>query len=123
MAHQLTLLSTLLTLPFHAYAGWDVYAPGMYYQHRYDGIGPVGKRQSQGPVTVIDPGYGFSFIGCYNDLPNSRALSDKESDGQTTMTVEFCAQFCQGYNYMGVEFGYQCEYPVEINMVEQGCLR
>ena len=109
MAHQFALFSILLALSFHAFAGWDTYAPGMYYQHRYNGIGPVAKRQSRGPVTVLDPGYGFSFIGCHNDMANSRALSGAESDSQTTMTVEFCAQFCQGYNYMGVEFGNQCE--------------
>lgn len=65
------------------------------------------------PVTVMNPGNGFSFIGCYNELQNSRALADATLlSSQEAMTVEVCAQFCQSYTFMGVEYGTECEHLI-----------
>ena len=56
--------------------------------------------------TVIYPGYGFSWFGCYNDV-QTRALK-QASTSSTGMTVEYCASYCQGFNYMAVEGGDTC---------------
>ena len=64
---------------------------------------------AQQPQTVLNPGYGFSFIGCYNEVPNSRALTAaKLTSAQTNMTVEVCAQFCSSYTFFGVEYASEC---------------
>lgn len=65
------------------------------------------------PVTIQNPGFGFSYIGCYNEVTNPRALPDAELlSSQQAMTVETCAQFCQSYTFMGVEYGSECGCPV-----------
>ena len=48
----------------------------------------------------------FSYTGCEADNANSRTLSSKQWSGQN-LTVERCADYCSGYQYMGVEFGSQ----------------
>ena len=57
------------------------------------------------PQTVQKSGT-FSYTGCDSDNPNSRTLSSKQWSGQN-LTVERCADYCSGYQYMGVEFGSQ----------------
>ena len=55
------------------------------------------------PQTVPKSGT-FSYTGCEVDNANSRSLSSKPWSGQN-LTVERCADFCSGYQYMGVEAG------------------
>ena len=57
------------------------------------------------PQTVKTSGT-FSYTGCEADNANSRTLSSKQWSGQN-LTVERCADYCSGYQYMGVEFGSQ----------------
>ena len=57
------------------------------------------------PQTVKTSG-SFSYTGCEADNANSRTLSSLQWSGQN-LTVERCADFCSGYQYMGVEFGSQ----------------
>ena len=57
------------------------------------------------PQTVQKSGT-FSYTGCEADNANSRTLSSKAWSGQN-LTVERCADYCSGYQYMGVEFGSQ----------------
>ena len=57
------------------------------------------------PQTVQKSGT-FSYTGCEADSTNSRTLSSKAWSGQN-LTVERCADYCSGYQYMGVEFGSQ----------------
>ena len=56
--------------------------------------------------TVVNPGYGFSWFGCYNEVP-PKALSGAYTTSYN-MTVEYCASYCQGFNYIGVEGGNSC---------------
>jgi hypothetical protein len=54
------------------------------------------------PVTVPTAGT-FANIGCYTDAASPRTLSDR-STSDDNMTVEKCASFCSGYQYMGTEY-------------------
>ena len=56
-----------------------------------------------GPSIVQKAGT-FGYKGCYSEATTSRALSGKQIV-QNTMSVEQCATFCSGFNYMGVEYG------------------
>lgn len=49
----------------------------------------------------------YNFKGCYTEGTGVRALSDK-STSNNTMTSEFCASYCTGYNYFGIEYGSEC---------------
>ena len=46
----------------------------------------------------------FNYLGCQMDHDDARTLSNLSWSG-TGLTVERCATYCQGYQYMGVEFG------------------
>jgi hypothetical protein len=50
---------------------------------------------------------GWAYQGCASD-GNTRTLSDKQSlymaGVGSTMTVEWCLNFCQGYTYAGLEY-------------------
>lgn len=59
-----------------------------------------------GPVVVQSAGT-FSSIGCYNELNGGRAIQ-LATVANDSMTVEICAGFCNGYQYMGVEYGREC---------------
>lgn len=54
-----------------------------------------------------------AYIGCASDSTDndSRTFSDKttiySADAAREMTVEYCADFCSGYTYAGVEYGTQ----------------
>ncbi|KAL8708971.1 MAG: hypothetical protein Q9220_006179 [cf. Caloplaca sp. 1 TL-2023] len=59
-----------------------------------------------GPAAVQTAG-SFTFKGCYSEGTSGRALT-ATSKVSSTMTVEICAAFCQGYAYMGVEYSSEC---------------
>ena len=46
-------------------------------------------------------GRGMSYIGCYIDN-GARDLDDEEV-GSLLMTPQWCGDFCDGYQYMGVQ--------------------
>ncbi|KAF2475461.1 heme peroxidase [Lindgomyces ingoldianus] len=50
---------------------------------------------------------GYSYIGCYSEGSTGRALSDSQT-ANNAMTVEACANFCNGATYFGVEYGQEC---------------
>lgn len=72
----------------------------------------INMATAQSPQTVTNPGFNFSYIGCYRELENSRALAGDSLLGPAgsnpEMTVEICAQFCSGYTFMGVEYSSEC---------------
>ncbi|KAK7924877.1 WSC domain-containing protein [Apiospora marii] len=53
---------------------------------------------------------GWSYTGCYNEIPNGRTLSSDNKYDQGKMTVEECLAYCDsnGYRYAGAEYYYQC---------------
>ncbi|KAI1652615.1 WSC-domain-containing protein [Daldinia decipiens] len=66
---------------------------------------------------VAISGSGYTYLGCYTEGVNGRALgkgmsttSTSYSTTDSTLTVEKCASYCmgKGYTYMGVEYGQEC---------------
>lgn len=51
---------------------------------------------------------GYDYLGCYNDSLPTRALSDSFVYDSEAMTAEFCAEFCDGANYFGLEYFSEC---------------
>ena len=61
-----------------------------------------------GPITV-QMGVGFSYMGCYSDSVNSRALTGLANPGVASQNdVEQCASECIAFTYFGVEYGAEC---------------
>jgi hypothetical protein len=60
------------------------------------------------PGTVL-PG-GWSYVGCYKDNVNDRALSADGYTDPTGMSEGSCMVYCQskGYNFAGIEYGTEC---------------
>ena len=50
----------------------------------------------------------FSYLGCYTEGTNSRALADSRVDNDGGMTLEYCAGQMKAYQYFGVEYGQEC---------------
>lgn len=66
---------------------------------------------------VAISGSGYTYLGCYTEGVNGRALGKgasaiitSYSTIHSTSTVEKCASYCvgKGYAYMGVEYGQEC---------------
>ncbi|KAK3327788.1 WSC domain-containing protein [Cercophora scortea] len=49
----------------------------------------------------------YSFVDCHTDLVAARTLRGKNTQS-AAMTVEFCAAYCNGYTYFGVEYSQEC---------------
>ena len=61
-----------------------------------------------GPITV-QKGAGFSYLGCYSDSVNSRALTGLANPGVASQNnIEQCASECTAFTYFGVEYGAEC---------------
>ena len=59
--------------------------------------------------TVVPSAAGFSYIGCYTEGTNNRALTGLANPVPgSTLTVELCAAACKGFTYMGVEYSGEC---------------
>ena len=62
-----------------------------------------------GSPTVVPSADGFSYIGCYTEATDERALSGLENPvSGSTLTVPLCAAACQDYAFMGVEYSGEC---------------
>ncbi|KAK4467137.1 heme peroxidase [Cladorrhinum samala] len=60
-----------------------------------------------GPTQPQTVGAGWSFYKCMTEGTGVRALSS-EAWAAGTMTLEGCADFCQGYTYFGAEYASEC---------------
>lgn len=49
----------------------------------------------------------YKFQGCWAEPPSGRAINAKVL-GDDKMTNDMCAQFCDGYNYFGTQYGREC---------------
>ena len=68
-----------------------------------------------GPITVQTVAGGWSYLGCYTEATNTRALNGLQNPGPgSANTVEVCAAACIGYSYFGVEYAGECKYPSPI---------
>ncbi|PSN61392.1 WSC-domain-containing protein [Corynespora cassiicola Philippines] len=66
------------------------------------------STSSSATPTPSGPLAGWSSAGCYTEAPDRRALGDKQIQGVSANTLEYCANFCSGYAYFGVEYGSEC---------------
>ena len=76
------------------------------------------------PTASPTPGAQFglaehTYMGCYNDTGTShyRTLNSLSTVNYTSMTVEWCQQYCadNGYRYSGVEYAQECHCDNNIN--------
>ncbi|KAF2459249.1 hypothetical protein BDY21DRAFT_204088 [Lineolata rhizophorae] len=58
-----------------------------------------------GPANAEIPGY--SYVGCKTDSVGARVL-DAMTLFDAQLTVEMCADFCDGSTYFGTEYGQEC---------------
>ncbi|KAI4181434.1 MAG: hypothetical protein L6R41_006629 [Letrouitia leprolyta] len=59
------------------------------------------------PPSVL-PSYGvYNYSGCYTEGTGGRALGAKQT-ASDDMTVAYCANFCTGYQYFGIEYSSEC---------------
>lgn len=49
----------------------------------------------------------WEFQGCYTEATDMRALSGS-TYAQDNMTLDSCAEFCDGFKYFGTEYGREC---------------
>ncbi|KAF2402400.1 WSC-domain-containing protein [Trichodelitschia bisporula] len=50
---------------------------------------------------------GYTYMGCYNETHDRRALNAKIGGGNSN-SLESCAAYCLGYSYFGVEHSTEC---------------
>lgn len=62
---------------------------------------------SQATTTSISALSNYSYMGCYNETHDRRALNGNGRTGSSN-NLESCAAFCSGYAYFGVEYGAEC---------------
>jgi hypothetical protein len=63
-------------------------------------------NSAPGTPEVVDTAW--YYIDCYTEATGGvRALSAKQTAG-SFMTLEFCASFCQGYQFFGTEYADEC---------------
>ncbi|PSN71804.1 heme peroxidase [Corynespora cassiicola Philippines] len=70
---------------------------------------PSSSTTSSTPTpTPTGPSFpGYNYTGCITDRVDSRSLTAK-SQAVDTNSWATCAQFCDGYQYFGVEYGREC---------------
>ncbi|KAG9944983.1 WSC domain-containing protein, partial [Aureobasidium melanogenum] len=62
---------------------------------------------SQATTTPISALSNYTYMGCYNETHDRRALNGNSRTGSSN-SLESCATFCSGYAYFGVEHGAEC---------------
>ncbi|KAL8830675.1 MAG: hypothetical protein Q9170_005627, partial [Blastenia crenularia] len=68
-----------------------------------------------GPITVQSLA-GYSYLGCYSEATNNRALSDLQNPILAAkVSVEACSAACSQYTYFGVEYSGECYCGNTIN--------
>jgi hypothetical protein len=50
----------------------------------------------------------YAYIGCIDDIPGGILTDDNTTDPD--MTPEFCASYCDGYTWFGIEAGDECRF-------------
>jgi hypothetical protein len=70
----------------------------------------LGNKQTVGPYT---------FQGCYTEATGQRALSAASFFDYTAMTLEECANDCNGYTYFGVEYGGECMFILPLQFFKK----
>ena len=85
--------------------------------YQLNGSAPVPTQPPGSPISTPTGGpivqqasLNYVYYGCYVDNNNGiRALSALENpETGNGNTVDACAAACEGYTYMGVEYGAEC---------------
>ena len=63
-----------------------------------------GRPNAQSAPGIPDVVDGSYYVACYTEATSGRALNAKSTSG-SFMTLEYCANFCRGYQYFGTEYG------------------
>lgn len=58
----------------------------------------------------------WEFQGCYTEATDKRALSSS-TYAKDDMTLDSCAEFCDGFKYFGTEYGRECMCNVRFSLV------
>ncbi|KAK4452274.1 putative fungistatic metabolite [Podospora aff. communis PSN243] len=73
---------------------------------------PVGSTTSPatptGTLSLTPTVSPFSFLGCYNEIPNGRALSGASYASGSDMTLDSCAAFCSDFKYFATQYAAEC---------------
>lgn len=79
---------------------------GYFHDHAFLSLFNNGKALPALPDVPpsIVPSYGaYNYSGCYTEGSGTRALGAKQT-ASDDMTVAYCASFCSGYRYFGIEY-------------------
>lgn len=83
----------------------------------------IAVPSSAAPALAARPPVGYSYVGCFNEIPG-RAFTSANKTG-STMTAHECSSFCSSEQYFGTEFGTECYCGDKINIgstqVSDGC--
>ncbi|KAK3079653.1 hypothetical protein LTS18_004221 [Coniosporium uncinatum] len=72
-------------------------------------------------VTSISDLSNYTYVGCFNETHDRRALNGLAANGGSKNTLNSCAASCLGYNYFGVEYGSECycANDIYVNSIQQ----
>ncbi|KAL8970463.1 MAG: hypothetical protein Q9183_001511 [Haloplaca sp. 2 TL-2023] len=59
------------------------------------------------PPSIMPAAGEYKYNGCYTEGVGGRALSAKQT-ASNDMTVDYCREFCSGFNYFGIEYASEC---------------
>lgn len=77
---------------------------------------PASSTPSPTGPTTVQNSTAFSYLGCYSDSVQARALTGLANPGDSTKnSVEACSLGCAGYTYFGVEYSAECYCGMSIN--------
>ncbi|KAL9580059.1 MAG: hypothetical protein Q9212_004716 [Teloschistes hypoglaucus] len=83
---------------------------GYFHDHSHMSLFTNGKAAAALPNVPpsVMPSYGaFNYSGCYTEGTSGRALTGKVT-ASSDMTVAMCGDFCDGFNYFGIEYASEC---------------
>ncbi|KAK0614093.1 hypothetical protein B0T14DRAFT_486177 [Immersiella caudata] len=72
---------------------------------------PTATSSTAAPSGTLSPTSAislFSFLGCYTELPNGRALSGASYISSSDMTLDSCAAFCSDFKYFATQYAAEC---------------
>ncbi|KAL8832686.1 MAG: hypothetical protein Q9170_004784 [Blastenia crenularia] len=83
---------------------------GYFHDHSFMSLFNNGKALPPLPdiPPAVLPTYGaYNYSGCYTEGNGGRALAGKQT-ASDDMNVAYCANFCAGYQYFGIEYSSEC---------------
>ena len=126
-SQSIVYLPSLLSHSFPVYWTWRKYAdsrilvgggPNRLNMYQVNSSLPTPTTTTAGPgnsptatngPSVVPAADGFTYIGCYTEGTNGRALSGLANPaGGSTLTVSLCAAACKGFAFMGLEYSGEC---------------